>query len=131
MDKQLQQTREFNKTFGHITGDEDLSFPTEKMQKLQEKLIAEELEEFKEAQEKEDLVKVADSLVDLIYVVMGAAHHYGMDGILEECFDEVHESNMSKADENGEAIINDDGKVLKGDNHFEPDLASIIKKHTS
>jgi predicted HAD superfamily Cof-like phosphohydrolase len=129
MKKQLKQTKEFNKTFGHITGDEDLSFPPEKIQKLQEKLIAEELEEFKQAQKNEDLVEVADSLVDLIYVVMGAAHHYGMSELLEECFDEIHESNMSKADENGEPVIKDDGKVLKGDGYFEPDLTSIIEKY--
>lgn len=130
MDKQLEQTKEFNQTFGHITGDENLDFPSEKIQQLQEKLIAEELEEFKEAQKAEDLVEVADSLVDLLYVVMGAAHHYGMDKILEKCFDEVHASNMSKTDENGEPVVNDDGKVLKGDNHFKPDLQSIIEEHS-
>lgn len=129
MKKQLQQTKEFNKAFGHITGNEDLSFPSEKIQQLQEKLIAEELEEFKQAQENEDLVEVADSLVDLLYVVMGAAHHYGMDGLLEDCFDEIHESNMSKANEDGEPVIKDDGKVLKGDGYFEPDLGSIIEEY--
>jgi len=129
MDKQLQQTKEFNKTFGHITGDEDLSFPSEKIQKLQEKLMAEELEEFKQAQKDEDLVGVADSLVDLIYVVLGAAHHYGMNELLEECFDEIHKSNMSKADEDGQAIINDDGKILKGSDYFEPKLEQIISNH--
>ena len=68
--------------------------------------------------------EVADALTDLLYVVYGAGHAFGID--LDECFQEVHESNMSKLGENGRAIKREDGKVLKPDTYFPPDLKSVL-----
>jgi len=70
------------------------------------------------------LVAVADALTDLLYVVYGAGHTFGLD--LDDCFDEVHASNMSKLGPDGLAMKRQDGKVLKGPNFFEPDLESIL-----
>ena len=77
-----------------------------------------------EAIENRDLVAVADALTDLLYVVYGAGHTFGLD--LDDCFDEVHASNMSKLGPDGLAMKRQDGKVLKGPNFFEPDLESIL-----
>lgn len=87
-------------------------------------LIAEELEELELALSNKDIVEVADALTDLLYVVYGAGHAFGID--LDECFDEVHESNMSKLGENGRPLYREDGKVLKGPNYFPPNLKEIV-----
>lgn len=92
---------------------------------LRYSLIHEELQELREALDCRDLVEVADALTDLLYVVYGAGHSFGID--LDKCFQEVHESNMSKLDENGEPIYREDGKVLKGPNFKNPDLNKILK----
>lgn len=91
---------------------------------LRLELIDEELKELAEAIDNDDIVEIADALTDLLYVVYGAGHAYGID--LDECFDEVHRSNMSKLGENGKPIYREDGKVLKGPNYFAPDLEGVM-----
>jgi len=87
-------------------------------------LIEEELDELREAVADNDLVGIADALTDILYVTYGAGLAYGID--LDECFLEVHESNMSKLGEDGKPIYREDGKVLKGPNYFEPDLGAVL-----
>jgi len=91
---------------------------------LRLELIVEEVEEVADAIDNEDLIEVADALTDILYVTYGAGHAFGID--LDACFDEVHRSNMSKLDANGEVIYRADGKVLKGPNYFPPDLANVF-----
>jgi len=100
-------------------------FPVEKVQKLRISLIEEELEELKEAMEKKDVVGVADALTDILYVTYGAGAAFGID--LDKCFEEVHNSNMSKLDRDGRPIYREDGKILKGPDYFEPNLEKIVK----
>jgi predicted HAD superfamily Cof-like phosphohydrolase len=94
--------------------------------KLRVDLIAEELQELKDAIAMEDLVGVADALTDILYVTYGAGVAFGLD--LDDCFEEVHSSNMSKLDEEGNPIYRADGKVLKGPFYRPPDLKSKIYK---
>ena len=100
-------------------------FPSEKIQYLRVSLIDEELSELKEAIENKDIKEVADALTDILYVTYGAGHAFGID--LDKCFNEVQRSNMSKLDENGKPIFNEQGKVLKGPNYFKPNLEKFIK----
>ncbi len=100
-------------------------FPNYKTIKLRIDLIKEELNELEEAINNNNLVEVADALTDILYVTYGAGHSFGID--LDACFEEVQNSNMSKLDENGNAIYNEDGKVLKGPNYYEPDLKKFIE----
>lgn len=93
-------------------------------QQLRYDLIDEELEELKMAFDNDDIVEIADALTDLLYVVYGAGHAFGID--LDECFLEVHESNMSKLGEGGRPIYREDGKVLKGPDYFPPNLKEIL-----
>jgi len=93
-------------------------------QQLRYDLIDEELEELKMAFDNDDIIEVADALTDLLYVVYGAGHAFGID--LDECFLEVHESNMSKLGEDGRPIYREDGKVLKGSDYFPPNLKEIL-----
>lgn len=71
-----------------------------------------------------DMVEVADALTDILYVVYGAGHAFGID--LDKCYAEVHASNMSKLDADGKPIHREDGKVLKGPNYFKPDLSKYV-----
>ena len=93
---------------------------------LRYELIREELEELHEAFSAKDIVEVADALADLLYVVYGAGHAFGID--LDECFLEVHRSNMSKLGEDGKPVKRFDGKIMKGPGFFAPDLESILNQ---
>ena len=114
----------FMKTFGQDVK-QSPSFSTSKINELRVSLIKEELNELIEAMNKKDLVEVADALTDILYVTYGAGHAFGIN--LDECFEEVQNSNMSKLDTNGKPIYDDKGKVMKGPNYFKPDLSKFIK----
>ena len=116
--------KKFMETFGQEVKNK-AEFPCKKIQDLRISLIEEELSELKEAIENKDIKEVADALTDILYVTYGAGHAFGIN--LDKCFDEVQRSNMSKLDENGKPIFNENGKVLKGPNYFEPNLEKFIK----
>jgi predicted HAD superfamily Cof-like phosphohydrolase len=100
------------------------SFPEQEIQRLRLDLIEEELDELHYAIDNKDMVEIADALGDLLYVVYGAGHAFGID--LDECFKEIHASNMSKLGPDGKPIKREDGKVLKPDTFFPPDLKTIL-----
>ena len=113
----------FMKTFGQeVKSKSELS--SEKINTLRISLINEELDELKKAIIDKDILEVADALTDILYVTYGAGHAFGID--LDKCFDEVQNSNMSKLDENGKPIYNQNGKVMKGPNYFKPDLSKFV-----
>ncbi|WP_440938857.1 phosphoribosyl-ATP diphosphatase [Candidatus Pelagibacter sp.] len=114
----------FMKTFGQNVK-QSSSFSSEKINALRVSLIKEELDELIEAMNKKDLVEVADALTDILYVTYGAGHAFGIN--LDDCFEEVQNSNMSKLDKDGKPIYNDKGKVMKGPKYFKPDLSKFIK----
>lgn len=70
-------------------------------------------------------VEVADALGDLIYVIVGFGLELGYD--LRDVLAEIHASNLTKADEDGKPILREDGKVLKGPNYVEPDIAAALQ----
>ena len=116
------------KTFMEMFGQEvksQASFGSNKINQLRYNLIKEELDELKKAMDNKDLLEVADALTDILYVTYGAGHAFGIN--LDKCFDEVQNSNMSKLDDNGKPIYNDDGKVMKGPKYFKPDLSKFLK----
>ena len=113
----------FMKTFGQEVKTKP-SFSTDKINKLRIDLIKEELNELTEAMNNKDLLEVADALTDILYVTYGAGHSFGID--LDKCFEEVQRSNMSKLDEKGQPIYNENGKVMKGPNYFKPDLSKFV-----
>ena len=100
-------------------------YPNEKIVKLRYDLIDEELKELKEAIEKKSITDVADALTDILYVTYGAGHAFGIN--LDKCFTEVQNSNMSKLGKDGKPIYNEQGKVMKGPNFFEPDLGKLLR----
>ena len=114
----------FMKTFGQEVKIK-ASLSANKINELRISLINEELEEFKEAIKNNDLKEVADALTDILYVTYGAGHAFGIN--LDECFEEVQQSNMSKLSEDGKPIYNESGKVMKGPKYFKPDLSKFLK----
>lgn len=91
---------------------------------LRIKLIAGEFNELIDAISNKDIVKIADAIVDMIYVLKGTANTFGID--LEEIFDEVHRSNLTKSI--GKIVEDPSGKVLKSKYYSPPDISNIIKK---
>ena len=100
------------------------TWPDFNTRELRLELIQEELDELSDAVADRDMIQIADALTDLLYVVYGAGHAFGID--LDECFQEVHSSNMSKLGENGRPIHREDGKVMKGPGYFKPDLERVL-----
>ena len=113
----------FMETFGQEVK-KNPSFSSDKINKLRYDLIKEELDELNEAMSSKNLLEVADALTDILYVTYGAGHAFGIN--LDQCFEEVQNSNMSKLDENGKPIYNDAGKVMKGPNYFKPNLSKFV-----
>ena len=119
----FQKVGVFMKTFGQeVKTKSELS--NEKINNLRINLIIEELEELKIAIKQKDILEVADALTDILYVTYGAGHAFGIN--LDRCFDEVQNSNMSKLDNDGKPIYNENGKVMKGPNYFKPNLSKFV-----
>lgn len=87
--------------------------------------IREELEEYRGAARRGDLVGIADALADLAYVVIGAAVAHGLTRF-PEIFAEIHRSNMSKLGVDGNPLLRADGKVLKSPDYSPPDLERFV-----
>jgi len=95
---------------------------------LRYKLMREENEEYLEAANAGDLVEIADALGDMLYILCGTIIEHGMQDKIEEVFEEIQRSNMSKLGADGKPIYREDGKVLKGPNYFKPNIEAILKK---
>jgi len=95
---------------------------------LRHRLMLEENEEYLEACKRGDLTEIADALGDKMYILFGTILKHGLQYKIEELFDEIHRSNMSKLDENGNPIFREDGKIMKSSSYFKPDIKSILEK---
>ena len=115
---------DFMKAFGQEVLTEP-TLPSHELAKLRLELIREEFEELTVATNAMDMIEIADALTDILYVVYGAGHAFGIN--LDACFAEVHDSNMSKLGEDGKPLYREDGKVLKGPNFRAPDLSRFCK----
>jgi predicted HAD superfamily Cof-like phosphohydrolase len=123
----LDSVAEFHDAFGVMNG----SIPniaTPSICELRYKLMAEENDEYIEACEKHDLVGMADALGDMMYILAGTMLVHGMQGKIQQVFDEIHRSNMSKLGEDGKPLYREDGKIMKGPGYFKPDIQSLLIK---
>ncbi|MBL7560915.1 nucleoside triphosphate pyrophosphohydrolase family protein [Olleya sp. YSTF-M6] len=128
MQDKIEAVKAFHTAFkiGHLETPK-ANLGTEK-NKLRHELMREENAEYLQAAENNDLVEVADALGDMLYILCGTIIEHGMQHKIEEVFNEIQKSNMSKLGENGEPIYREDGKVLKGPNYFKPDIKAILDK---
>lgn len=127
MKKQLNHVEKFHDTFGIPNEYAPKATISNDLIDLRFKLMAEENEEYLEAAKNGDLVEVADALGDMMYILCGTILSHGMQHKIEEVFEEIQRSNMSKLGEDGKPIYREDGKVLKGPNYFKPNIAKIIE----
>lgn len=129
MKKQLGKVEEFHETFDLGIEKEPVAELDVNRSELRHDLMKEENEEYLEAAKNNDLVEVADALGDMLYILCGTIIEHGMTNLIEEVFDEIHKSNMSKLGEDGKPIYREDGKVMKGPNYFRPNISKIIDKN--
>lgn len=127
MNKQLNQVKEFIVKVRQPV-ESSPTIPNVHLQKFRYDLAFEELEEYREACQNGDIVKVFDSLLDQLYILLGTAHAFGLAKALEAGFEEVHRSNMTKMDERGNPIFNENGKVIKSHLFEEPKLHDVLEK---
>ena len=95
---------------------------------LRYNLIKEENDEYLDACKNGDLVEIADALGDKLYILFGTILKHGLQHKIEEVFDEIQRSNMSKLDEQGQPIFREDGKILKSNLYFRPNIKDILEK---
>ena len=100
--------------------------PKEKIIELRYNLMKEENEEYIEAARNNDIIEVADALGDMLYILCGTIIEHGMSDIIEDIFDEIQKSNMSKLGADGKPIYREDGKVMKGPNYFKPNFTKFF-----
>ena len=127
MKKQLDHVAKFHDTFGINNEATPKAAVGTDTYLLRYKLMREENEEYLEAAENGDLVEIADALGDMMYILCGTILSHGLQHKIEEVFEEIQRSNMSKLDANGKPIYREDGKVLKSELYFKPNIADILK----
>jgi len=127
MQKQLNAVKLFHETYGLGVSTEMKSDLGKLKNELRFNLMKEENEEYLEAVENNDIVEIADALGDMLYILCGTILEHGLQHKIEEVFDEIQRSNMSKLGEDGKPIYREDGKVMKGPNYFKPNFSAILK----
>ena len=128
MKKRISAVHQFHTAFGLGIQEKPLVDLGAAKNKLRYELMKEENEEYLEAANSNDLVEVADALGDMLYILCGTIIEHGMQHKIEEVFEEIQKSNMSKLGADGKPIYREDGKVLKGPGYFKPDIKSILEK---
>ncbi|MDM8160463.1 nucleoside triphosphate pyrophosphohydrolase family protein [Labilibaculum sp. K2S] len=123
----LEKVNEFHKAFG-VNVEKTPVIPAKERCELRQNIIQEEVDELKVAWESGNLVEVADALADIHYLIMGTVLEFGLQDKYAEIFSEVHRSNMSKLDENGNPIYREDGKVIKSELYSKPEIAKILTR---
>jgi len=127
MQKQINAVKEFHIAFGLGVSEIKRGNLGEQKNLLRFNLMKEENEEYLEAVQNNDEVEIADALGDMLYILCGTILEHGLQHKIEEVFDEIQRSNMSKLGEDGKPIYREDGKVLKGPNYFKPNFEEILK----
>ena len=125
----IDKVRKFHEVF--LIGNQDAPVANvgEETYLLRHRLLHEENEEDLQACKDGDLVEIADALGDLLYIWCGSVLKHGLQDVMEDVFNEIQRSNMSKLDKDGKPIFREDGKVMKSDLYFKPDIKAILEKH--
>lgn len=122
MKKQIEQVRRFHDAFRIKNNYTPHAVLESDVIDLRHRLMHEENEEYLEACKNGDLVEIADAIGDMMYILCGTILSHGLQDKMEDIFDEIQRSNMSKLGIDGKPIYREDGKILKGPNYFKPDI---------
>ncbi|QHI36191.1 hypothetical protein IMCC3317_15500 [Kordia antarctica] len=126
MKRRIEAVTEFHSAFGLGIKNTPTANLGEAKNMLRFNLMKEENEEYLEAAQNNDLIEVADALGDMLYILCGTIIEHGMQEKIEEVFEEIQRSNMSKLGADGKPIYREDGKVLKGPSYFKPNIGAIL-----
>ena len=122
----IKHVEKFHDSFGIENNYEPKGELSKSDYELRHRLMHEENEEYLEAAQNNDLVEIADALGDQLYILCGTILKHGMQHKITEVFEEIQRSNMSKLDKDGNAIYREDGKILKSDLYFKPNIKEIL-----
>ena len=128
MKDKIDAVTEFHRAFGMGVSQTMRADLGERKNLLRFKLMEEENQEYLEAANDNDMVEVADALGDMLYILCGTILEHGMQYKIEEVFNEIQRSNMSKLGADGKPIYREDGKVLKGPNYFKPNIQEVLER---
>ena len=128
MKNKLSEVTAFHKSFGLGVNNTHTTDIDESTMNLRFSLMDEENKEYLEAIKNNDIIEVADALGDMLYILCGTIITHGMQHVIDQVFEEIQNSNMSKLGSDGKPIYREDGKVLKGPNYFRPDIAKILNQ---
>ena len=123
----LLNVAEFHEAFRIPNASKPHADLTREEAELRHRLMAEENDEYLEAAAVGDMVEVADALGDQLYILAGTMMRHGMQDVIAKVFREIQASNMSKLGADGQPVLREDGKVLKGPNYFRPNIAAILE----
>ncbi len=126
MQNQLKSVKKFHQAFGVKISNKPTLELSKDILKLRHSLMQEENNEYLKAVEEKNLIEVADALGDMLYILCGTILTHGFQNLIEDIFDEIQSSNMSKLGDDGKPIYRNDGKVLKGPNYKKPNFKKII-----
>jgi predicted HAD superfamily Cof-like phosphohydrolase len=122
----INHVKEFHEAFLIKNHEEPTLLANKGDYELRHRLMKEENDEYLEACEKGNLTEVADALGDQLYILCGTLLRHGLQYKIEEVFLEIQKSNMSKLDANGKPIFREDGKVMKSELYFRPNIDAIL-----
>ncbi|HMB65092.1 MAG TPA: nucleoside triphosphate pyrophosphohydrolase family protein [Eudoraea sp.] len=128
MKSKIAAVAEFHQSFGLGISDTPKADLGNTKNRLRFNLMDEENKEYFEAAQNNDLVEVADALGDMLYILCGTILEHGMQHKIEQVFEEIQRSNMSKLGMDGKPIYREDGKVLKGPTYFKPNIGAILER---
>ena len=126
MKKQISHVRTFHNSFGIKNHDTPIAELDKNVFCLRHRLMHEENEEYLEACKNGDLTEIADALGDMMYILCGTILSHGLQDKIEDIFEEIQRSNMSKLGLDGQPIYREDGKIMKGPNYFKPNIKKMI-----
>ena len=127
MKKTIKHVEDFHDAFGIANNYSPTTILSEEEIMLRYNLMKEENEEYLEAAKNKDIIEIADALGDQLYILCGTILKHGLQDKIEEVFEEIQRSNMSKLDADGKPIYREDGKVLKSELYFRPNIQKILE----
>jgi predicted HAD superfamily Cof-like phosphohydrolase len=125
MKRQLDQVAIWHDKFLCFNG----THPTTKVPtsaEMRHRIMAEENNEYLAAAQRGDCAGVLDALGDQLFVLLGTILTHGMQDVIEEAFDRITASNMTKLGDDGLPYVRPDGKILKGPNFVPPVLEDLV-----
>ena len=123
MQHELNKVKEFMTASGQMVNVVP-TIPDEATRQLRHSILVEEVNELQAATTQ---IEALDAITDILYVLLGTAHAYGLSDKLEAALNEVHRSNMTKVMPDGKVMKREDGKIIKPDTYEPPNLQKVLE----